>query len=187
MANRPRRRAPSPRHKSLSRPKLRNQILFVAGLLILAAGAFYTALVVFTQIDRIFFPGNEIRPPGFLRKAPGIDRGPELTELGGGRINILVMGLDRRVREGNAPARTDSMFVITVDPSTRTARGLAMPRDLYVDIPTKSGNSTFKDRINTAYILGELQGYSGGGTGLARQVVERLLGIRIDYHVVIDM
>jgi anionic cell wall polymer biosynthesis LytR-Cps2A-Psr (LCP) family protein len=77
-------------------------------------------------------------------------------------MNSLVMGLDRRPREGNAPTRTDTMFVMTIDPGSKTTRGLAMPRDLYVDIPTKSGGS-FKERINTAYVYGETSGYPGGG------------------------
>ncbi len=174
---------PSPR-----RPKLRNQLLFVFGILALAAGAFYTALVVATQVDHIFFPGQEINlGGGIARRIPLIDhKDPTSTDVGGGRINILVMGLDRRKYEGANPARTDTMFVMTIDPSTHTARGLAMPRDLYVDIPTKSGNSTFKDRINTAYIYGELNNYPGGGNALVRQVVEKLLGIKINYNVLID-
>jgi LCP family protein required for cell wall assembly len=157
----------------------------VLGILLLAGGAFYTALVVATRIESIFFPGTQIRLPGILASAPGIDKG-ESDVLGGGRINILVMGLDRRPREGQAPARTDTMFVMTVDPATRTARGLAMPRDLFVDIPTKSGNTTYKERINTAFITGETQNYPGGGPALAKQVVERLLGIKINYYVLID-
>src|SRR6185436_4085099 len=67
-----------------------------------------------------------------------------------------------------------------------TARGLAMPRDLYVDIPSKSGNSTFKERINTAYVYGETGSYNGGGPALAKQVVEKLLGIKLNYYVIID-
>jgi LCP family protein required for cell wall assembly len=61
-----------------------------------------------------------------------------------------------------------------------------MPRDLFVDIPSKTGNSSFKERINSAYVIGDLQNYPGGGPGLARQTVEKLLGIKINYHVVID-
>ena len=169
------------------RPKLRNQLLFVVGILALAAGAFYTALVVATQIDHIFFPGQEINLGGIATKLPGIDhKEAGASDIGGGRINVLVMGLDRRKYEGQAPARTDTMFVMTIDPSSHTARGLAMPRDLFVDIPSKTGNSSFKERINSAYVIGDLQNYTGGGPALARQTVEKLLGIKINYHVVID-
>lgn len=178
-------RQPSGRRHS--RPSLRNQLFFLLGILALAGGAFYTALVVATQIDHIFFPDSEIRLGSLPVKLPGIDsKGTSGSEIGGGRINVLVMGIDRRPSDGNAPARTDTMFVMTIDPSTRTARGLAMPRDLYVDIPSKSGNTTFKERINAAYVIGELQNYSGGGAGLAKQTVERLMGIKINYYVMID-
>jgi LCP family protein required for cell wall assembly len=180
MPDRPRRRASSP-----ARPKLRNQILFVFGILVLAAGAFYTALVVATQIERIFFPGNPINLGG-LAKLPGVQSSDSpSTDIGGGRINVLVMGLDRRPYEGNTLTRSDTMFVVTVDPSAKTARGLAMPRDLFVDIPTKSGGS-FKQRINTALEYGEVQGYPGGGPALAKATVERLLGIKINHYVIID-
>jgi LCP family protein required for cell wall assembly len=169
-----------------SRPRLRNQVLFVAAILALAGGAFYTALVVATQIDHIFFPNSEIHIGGIGAKLPGIDDGNS-SGVGGDRINVLVMGIDRRPSEGTAPARTDTMFVLTVDPSTNSARGLAIPRDLYVDIPSKTGNSTFKERINAAYVIGETQNYpNGGGAGLAQRTVERLLGIKIDHHVIID-
>ena len=179
MSDRPRR---SPRPPV--RPKLRNQVLFVFGILVLAAGAFYTALVVATQIERIFFPGNPINL-GTLAKLPGIQGGTSDEDVGGGRINILVMGIDRRPYEGNALTRSDTMFVVTVDPSSKTARGLAMPRDLFVDIPTKSGGS-FKERINTALEYGEVQGYPGGGPALAKVTVEKLLGMKINHYVIID-
>ena len=148
----------------------------------LAGAAFYSALVVATQIDEIFFPGNEIRLGG-LSSLPGIDDG-EPEEISGGRINILVMGLDRRPHEGQAPTRTDTMFVLTIDASTRSARGLAIPRDLLVDIPTPNG--TFSDRINTAYVLGETQGYPGGGIGTVEATVESLLGMKIDHYILVD-
>lgn len=184
MSNRPGPPSRPSSRRQPSRPKLKNQLLFVFGILILAAGAFYTALVVATQVDQIFFPDSDLALPTGLSKLPGIDKA-DSGELGGGRINILVMGLDRRPRDGNAPARTDTMFVMTIDPSTRTSRGLAMPRDLWVDIPTKGGGS-FKERINTAYIYGENSNYPGGGPALGKQTVEKLLGIKLNYYVIID-
>ncbi|HEY7268295.1 MAG TPA: LCP family protein, partial [Dehalococcoidia bacterium] len=107
------------------------------------------------------------------------------TGIGGGRINVLVMGLDRRPSEGDAATRTDTMFVLSIDQSSKTARGLAMPRDLYVDIPTKGGGS-FKERINTAYEYGENGNYPGGGQALVKKTVENLLGIKLNYYVLID-
>jgi polyisoprenyl-teichoic acid--peptidoglycan teichoic acid transferase len=159
-------------------PTTRNQVLVVLGILGLAAASFYLALVVLSRVDHIFFPGNEIG-----LNLPGIENRSD--SLGGRRINILVMGLDRRPSEGDAPARTDTMFVLTVDPQTGSARGLAMPRDLWVDIPTPGGGK-IEERVNAAYIIGETRDFPGGGVGTVKRTVENLLEIKIDHHVIID-
>jgi LCP family protein required for cell wall assembly len=160
----------------------------VFGILALAGGAFYTALVVVTQIDHIFFPDSEIHLGGGFGVLPGVDAGGNSgkNETGGRRINILVMGMDRRPHEGDIVTRTDTMFVLTIDPVSDTARGLAMPRDLYVKIPTGDGNKYFEDRINTAYEHGEAAKLPGGGPGTVKRTVEGLLGIPIDHYVLID-
>jgi polyisoprenyl-teichoic acid--peptidoglycan teichoic acid transferase len=155
----------------------------VVGILALAAVSFYTALVVVTQIDHIFFPGNEIRLGG-LAKLPGIESGGS-SDIGGRRLNVLVMGMDRRPSDGDAPSRTDTLFVMTIDPGSRTARGLAMPRDLEVQIPTGGGRFT-SDRINSAYAIGEVLDLDGGGIGTVKKTVEHLLDLKVDYYVMID-
>jgi LCP family protein required for cell wall assembly len=142
------------------------------GILVLAGGAFYTALVVATQAFPIFFPGKQIN---LGIRAPGI-AGGESNDVTGRRYTFLVMGLDRRPHEGDAATRTDTMFVMSIDPQTRSARALAMPRDLWVDIPTATGS--YKGRINSAY--------PAGGIAVAKKTVENLLGIPIDHYVIID-
>ncbi len=119
------------------------------GILVLAGGAFYTALVVTTQAYPIFFPGKSLN---IGISAPGI-KDPETVDSSGRRLMFLVMGVDRRPYEGNAPSRTDTMFVLAVDPQTRSARALAIPRDLWVDV--YGPNGVFPQRINSAYEYGE--------------------------------
>lgn len=184
MSRRPRPEAQKPPRRPASRPKAKNKILFIVGIFALAAGAFYTALVVATQIDQIFFPGNEIKLGRAFNNLPGIDKG-NTDQLGGGKINVLVMGVDVRPTEGDAPSRTDTIFVMTIDPATNSARGIGIPRDLMVDIPTPNGGK-FQDRINTAYIYGESRNYPGGGVKTVETSVENLLGIKIDYYVMIN-
>jgi LCP family protein required for cell wall assembly len=101
---------------------------------------------------------------------------------GTSRITILVMGLDFRDWEaGNGPPRTDTMILMTLDPLSKTAGMLSIPRDLWVSIPGfESG------KINTAYQLGEAFDFPGGGPGLAVQTVEQLLGISINYYAQVD-
>jgi LCP family protein required for cell wall assembly len=161
----------------------------VCGILALAAGAFYTALVVVTQIDHIFFPDSEFHLGKGFSVLPGVDAGGHSgnSEYGGRRINILVMGMDRRPSDGDIVTRTDTMFVLTIDPANDTARGLAMPRDLWVKIPTnESGSKYIEERINTAFEIGESGDLPGGGPGTVKRTVENLLGIPIDHYVLID-
>jgi LCP family protein required for cell wall assembly len=98
------------------------------------------------------------------------------------RINVLLMGLDYRDwQTGEGPPRTDSMMLVTLDPITRSAGMLSIPRDLWVEIPDFEHN-----RINTAYFLGETYRLPGGGAGLAMRTVENLLGVPVQYYAVIE-
>ena len=84
--------------------------MLVAGLGLLLIAA-WLALVILTRIDELFLPGE--LDLGALTRVPGIEEaGEPPTE----RINILMMGLDRRPSEGDLPTRTDTMFVMTIDP-----------------------------------------------------------------------
>jgi LCP family protein required for cell wall assembly len=159
--------------------------LLVFGIALFAAATFYFALIVATQADKFFLPGNEINVPG-LNQLPGVDNGQPQTGTIEERINILVMGLDRRVDEpeGN-PTRTDTMFVVTLDPYSKTAGVFSIPRDLWVEIPDGQGGY-LKERINVAYEYGPLRNYPGGGPGLAMATVQHNFGIKIDHYVVLD-
>ena len=145
----------------------------------------YLALVILTHIDSVFFPGNELTIPGpVASRLPLVDAKGESGPQN--RINILVMGLDRRPREGDTPTRTDTLFVVTVDPKTKTTGILGIPRDLWVDIPGKEGG-TFQDRINTVYVWGETSKYPQGGVGLMKDVLKATpFGVKIDHYVIVD-
>jgi LCP family protein required for cell wall assembly len=98
------------------------------------------------------------------------------------RVTILLMGLDFRDWQlDDGPPRTDTMVLLTIDPITKTAGMLSIPRDLWVEIPGFEHN-----RINTAYFLGETYKVPGGGPALAMETVENLLGVPIQYYAVIE-
>ncbi|MSQ27922.1 MAG: LytR family transcriptional regulator [Dehalococcoidia bacterium] len=102
------------------------------------------------------------------------------------RVNILLMGVDRRPDEGTgAMTRTDTMMVLTYDPFSKTAGLLSIPRDTYVPIPIRPG-FVLQDRINTATVYGEVYKYPGGGLELARDAVQYNLGVHIHYYVMVD-
>lgn len=109
--------------------------------------------------------------------------GPELEQWdGNSRVNILVLGLDHRDWEAGSDApRTDSMMLLTIDPNTKTAGILSIPRDLWVEIPGFGHK-----KINAAYQLGEQSRLPGGGTGLAIKTVEQFLGVTVHFYAQID-
>jgi LCP family protein required for cell wall assembly len=101
---------------------------------------------------------------------------------GASRITILIMGLDYRDYLANdGPPRSDTMIVLTIDPLTKTAGMMSVPRDMWVNIPG-FGYS----RVNTAYADGEGSKLPGGGPELARKTVEQFLGVPIQYYAQID-
>lgn len=99
----------------------------------------------------------------------------------GTRFTILMMGLDRRPGETGLAYRTDTMMLVSVDPSTNTLGILSIPRDLYVEVP---GYSQLQ-RVNSAMVLGEIQ-QTGYGPTLAMQTVQYNLGMRVHNYVALD-
>ncbi len=99
-----------------------------------------------------------------------IERSSGKIDLTPNRANILVMGVDERKDD---IGRSDTMFVVTVDTDTQHVSLLSIPRDTRVKIPSRGW-----DKINHSY------GY--GGRELSQKAVEDLLGIDIDYYVIVD-
>jgi LCP family protein required for cell wall assembly len=99
-----------------------------------------------------------------------------------GRLTILLMGVDRRTADGDAPARTDAITLITIDPQSKTAALLSVPRDLYVPL----AGMDRMDRVNAAYFFGEVNHLPGGGAQAAKDTLAWNLGVPIDRHVVVD-
>jgi len=101
---------------------------------------------------------------------------------GGSRVTLLFIGLDERDWEiGQGAPRSDTMILFTIDPISKTAGMLSIPRDMWVNIPG-FGYS----RINTAYSSGEGNKLPGGGPGLAVKTVEQFIGVPIQYFAQVD-
>ena len=164
-------------------------VFAIAGFVIVSlATSIYLVLVVVTQIDDRLLPGNELKTGILAEILPGVDSGktPEAADIDE-RINILVLGLDRLTDEpSELPTRTDTVFILTIDPFSKTAGVLSIPRDLLVELPDGQGGY-FEDRVNVAYVYGETQiEYPGGGPGLAMDTMERNFGIPIDHYLILD-
>ncbi|MCP4419717.1 MAG: LCP family protein [Chloroflexi bacterium] len=99
---------------------------------------------------------------------------------GSERVNILLMGIDRRPGESFV-SRTDTMMLVSIDPVTESASILSIPRDLYVLIPGRG-----RDRINTAFVYGSAGDNPLGGAALAMQTVEYNIGVPINHYILVD-
>jgi len=100
----------------------------------------------------------------------------------GSRINILFVGLrGGDPIKGDCPFCTDTLILLTVDPTTKTAGMLSIPRDMWVNIPG-FGYS----RINTAWTLGRGSKLPGGGPALTMKTVSHFIGVPVDYYVQVD-
>jgi LCP family protein required for cell wall assembly len=97
------------------------------------------------------------------------------------RINILLLGIDRRGSRDTWGHLTDTIIVVTVDRANKTAGMLSIPRDLYLEIP-----GVKEDRINTANVWGYHYQYPGGGPALLKRTIEVNFGVPIDYFIMVD-
>jgi LCP family protein required for cell wall assembly len=119
--------------------------------------------------------------------APGNSEQPVIAPSlnpwdGASRVTILILGLDYRDWEsGSRASRSDTMILLTLDPLTKTAGILSIPRDMWVSIPGSTHG-----KINTAHYIGEARKLPGGGPGLAIKTVEQFLGVPINYYAQID-
>jgi LCP family protein required for cell wall assembly len=101
---------------------------------------------------------------------------------GSSRLNILFVGFrGGDPIKGDCPFCTDTLILLTVDPVTKTAGMLSIPRDMWVNIPG-FGYS----RINTAWTLGRGSKLPGGGPALTMKTVSHFIGVPVDYYVQVD-
>ncbi|MFO7539146.1 MAG: LCP family protein [Chloroflexota bacterium] len=136
------------------------------------------------QVSDVNLELDQIAPPEvFLMEGGDGQPTPTLiptSEFKTDRINILMMGIDRRPGEAFI-SRTDSMMILSIDTRNETISILSLPRDLYVIIPGRG-----RDRINTAFVYGSTGNNPAGGAALAMSTVEYNLGVHIDHYILVD-
>ncbi|MFB6702201.1 LCP family protein [Streptomyces rubiginosohelvolus] len=104
--------------------------------------------------------------------------------------NILLIGSDSRAgdnrkygRDDGGSQRSDTTILLHLAADRKSATAVSIPRDLMVEIPSCRTGDDKKTReqftqFNTAFEL--------GGTACTIRTVERMTGIRIDHHMVVD-
>ncbi len=171
--------------------KPRRRHLVLAAVLLLTIG--YGAFILIVRVSGTLLPGNGMHAPSALSGLPGL---PAPTDGLTKRINILVLGVDHRPGKPNEygphsasapedPGRSDTIAVVTIDPATKTAAILSIPRDLWIEVPDGHGGWT-SDRVNEAYRTGEVDRLPGGGPAAAAAAVTHNFGIPIDHYVALD-
>lgn len=164
-----------------------------------AAIAVYLSLFTYTRVDGYILPGNEVRVPvvpvvvpgtniGVNVSLPGVSSAADTPWTPASRMNILVLGLDKRPEDReDQPSRSDTMFVASIDKTAGRVQMLAIPRDLWVDVPYGNVPGDWaKAKVNAAYSYGVFYKYPGGGPAAAVAAVQHDFNVRIDHYVVIE-
>lgn len=104
--------------------------------------------------------------------------------------NILIIGSDSRAGDGNAryghdsgTERSDTTILLHLSTGRHSATAVSLPRDLMVDIPSCLRRDGTRSEplfamFNHAFEL--------GGSACTIRTVEKLTGIRVDHHAVVD-
>ncbi|MFG3194276.1 LCP family protein [Streptomyces omiyaensis] len=104
--------------------------------------------------------------------------------------NILLIGSDTRSGDGNreygrdkGTQRSDTVILLHLAADESSATAVSIPRDLMVTIPSCAEGGGGRTREQWAQFNWS---FEWGGTACTIRTVEKLTGIRIDHHMVID-
>ncbi|MGR4883468.1 LCP family protein [Streptomyces sp. LARHCF249] len=155
---------------------------FGAAFLVLAGSA--TGWWVYSKLD-----GNITEDTSAAAELLRYDR-DRPTHFANGAQNILLIGSDSRSGQDNArygqdrgTERSDTTILLHLPADRRSATAVSIPRDLMAEIPEclmADGSRTREQHAQFNWA------FQWGGAGCTIRTVERLTGIRIDHHMVID-
>ncbi|MFG3462601.1 LCP family protein [Streptomyces sp. NPDC047853] len=151
---------------------------------VLAVGAAGAGWAVYAKLD-----GNITADEAAAAELARYDK-ERPTALVRGAQNILLIGSDSRSGDGNArygrdsgTERSDTTILLHLAAGRDSATAVSLPRDLMVDVP----GCRRPDGSRTAPVLAQFNhAYEVGGSACSVRTVEKLTGIRLDHHVVVD-
>jgi LCP family protein required for cell wall assembly len=95
------------------------------------------------------------------------------------KIVVCCMGIDDNWTNSDevytVGARTDTLFLLTLDLANKKATMLSIPRDTYVPI----AGTNYSDKINSAF--------ASGGPARTEATVQQWLGVNPDYYLVLNI
>ena len=91
------------------------------------------------------------------------------------RKNILLLGVDASEFPNDlwTGTRTDTIILLNIDPRTKSANAISIPRDSKVFLPGDAGIQ----KVNAAHAI--------GGVGMTVKTVEHTLGVKIDKYIMV--
>lgn len=135
------------------------KVLFLILIIVLA-------IVMYVVFRTWVFMGNISEAPDVLHDEKPLENDP---------INLLFLGIDEN------PGRSDTIILVSYNPSTEKLLALSIPRDTLVEIPGyyRNTNTLYgKQKINHAHAYGSIP--------LSVRTVESFLGINIHYYARVD-
>jgi LCP family protein required for cell wall assembly len=158
------------------RPRLRwvrRTLAVVAALVVVAliASAIYLGSVSKSFTSNL--QRRDLLPSG-LGTAGADPSAPARPVKGNGKaVDYVLMGSDSREADNANAGRSDTLMVLHLAADRKNAYLISFPRDMYVSIPGHG-----KNKINAAF--------SFGGSPLAVETLEQLLGTRMDHVALVD-
>jgi polyisoprenyl-teichoic acid--peptidoglycan teichoic acid transferase len=145
---------------------LKRLLLFLIVAVAAAGGYYGYSLYQFAE---------DIQQPNVIdHPSAGATKAAEIPAWDGKeRVNILLMGVDRRGMRNNVLPRSDSMMLLSIDPVSKRYDLFSILRDTYVEIPGHG-----RSRINSAIVE--------GGPELAMETVSQFTGLPVNRYVITD-
>lgn len=129
-------------------------------IVIIGGGATYAAYRTKSSVDKTYLAAHGASHAKVSTSKP---------------VSILLMGTDTGALGRTDKGRTDTIMVVTINPKTKKATMVSIPRDTLVKID--GTNDT--EKINAAYTV--------GGASTSMKTVENLLNVPINYYALINM
>jgi LCP family protein required for cell wall assembly len=159
----------------------------LVALVVLMHGALaWTGIAFINAASNIYVGGQQPTPaPGSTDNPFGSRPTPYATAKPGDRINFLLIGADSGL--GYSHSLTDSMIVVSVDPTKNHVDMLSLPRDI-AEFKMYSGG-TYAGKLNSlaSYAAAHPETYPDGGIGTLSREIGYLIGAPIHYYAFVDL
>jgi len=100
---------------------------------------------------------------------------------GGEKVLFIMIGIGGDGHPGGGIDLADSLLLVSLQPSTKKAALISIPRDFYLQMGHYGTH-----RLNDAHALGANVGYPGGGPGMVIDEVKAITGQPINGYVRLD-